>query len=99
MTMPIADGEARRIALLDGERVREMAWSADGQSIFLSKPDTKSDTSRVWRVPAAGGKPSQVGLAMEKLTAMGLSPDGRQLAFSAGIGRSELWVMERIPRR
>jgi Tol biopolymer transport system component len=49
----------------------------------------------LWRVPAEGGTPQKVGLAIGPPWIVRVHPDGQRIAFIAGEPmRSEVWVME-----
>ena len=59
--------------------------------------DSKSDprtTQHLWRVPLAGGKPTEIELGHSDFGDVRLSPDGRGLAFIAGKVAAELWVLD-----
>ena len=49
---------------------------------------------RLWSIPAVGGEPRNLGLARNRLRYLRCHPDGRQLAFTAGEFKVELWAME-----
>jgi Tol biopolymer transport system component/DNA-binding winged helix-turn-helix (wHTH) protein len=55
-----------------------VAFSRDGQSIYLSENDAHSVT-RLMRMPVIGGVPTELTTNID--SAVTLSPDGRQLAF------------------
>jgi Tol biopolymer transport system component len=50
----------------------------------------------LWRVPAAGGEPEQIGISMPgQLDHPELSPDGRRITFAVfDTGASEVWTLE-----
>jgi Tol biopolymer transport system component len=72
-----------------------LAWTPDGRYIlFVKKPNPRAP-AELWRIAADGGQPEYLGLAMEDIHQLRPSPDGRQLAFTAGSKRKpEIWVME-----
>jgi hypothetical protein len=47
-------------------------------------------------VPTAGGEPQKAGLSMSQLMILRVSPDGKNVAFTASEQpeKSEVWVME-----
>jgi hypothetical protein len=47
-------------------------------------------------LPLHGGGPEKAGLAAEDLRDLRVAPGGRRLAFTAGVGKGELWVMENL---
>jgi dipeptidyl aminopeptidase/acylaminoacyl peptidase len=55
-------------------------WSPDGGSLYFLS--TRSGSSQVWRLPAAGGEAVQVTRLPLDVEGFGLSPDGRRLALS-----------------
>lgn len=58
-------------------------WSADGKTIYFLS--SKSGSSQVWRVPAAGGAPSQVSRYPLDVDNFTLSPDGTHVALSMAV--------------
>ena len=60
----------------------DLSWSADSRFIYYYLADT------VWRVPAAGGPPAQVGQLPKGVTSIQISAGGRKLVFGAGRSRS-----------
>jgi Tol biopolymer transport system component len=81
----------------EGEQITTAEWSADGRSLLFGKSvrtDDQHRTTELWRVPASGGEPRNLGLAMENLRSLGVHPDGRQSAFITGRSRNDVWVME-----
>jgi dipeptidyl aminopeptidase/acylaminoacyl peptidase len=74
-----AAGEPRRLTT-DDAGDSSPRWAPDGGSIlFLS---TRSGSSQVWRLPLAGGEPSQVTDLPLDVANLLVAPDGRRLAFS-----------------
>ena len=78
---------------------RHPAWSAaGGRILFWKRRDVRSDTfeAELWSVPVDGGPPRNTGLSAEHPNYLPISahPDGRQIAFTAGKNRDEIWVME-----
>jgi len=51
-------------------------WSADGKSLFFLS--TRSGSSQVWRLPAAGGEAEAVTRLPLDVESFRLSPDGRR---------------------
>ena len=104
--MPIGGVEPRRLVELFGPEAIEglqlwhsrdnaLCWTPDGRHIVFVKGNTKDQNLRsLWRVPVAGGEPENLGLEMDRLRHPVISADGRQIAFTAGGRKSEMWVME-----
>jgi Tol biopolymer transport system component len=83
--------------LIKVKDVNSMAWTADGKNILYGKLQTGSqDVMDLWGVPAAGGEPQKLGLAMSLLMHLRVSPNGKHIAFTASEqpGKTEVWVME-----
>ena len=87
--MPTAGGKARK--LIEPGQISAIAWTDDGQDIFLVKgwPNTE-----LWRIPASGGEARKLGLAMDRIRHLRVHPDGQQIAFDSGHANSEVWMME-----
>ena len=66
------------------------AWTPDSQNILVSI------LRRLWVVPADGGEPKALNLTGREIQDPVFSPDGRQIAFTAGGSKGELWVVENL---
>ena len=88
--------------LTEAERGTVLAWTADGKNILYGEPKEGSKgVVELWVVPVSGGEPQKAGLSMSQLLLLRVSPDGRNIAFTASEqpSRSEVWVMENfLPR-
>ncbi len=98
--VPTAGGEPRELL-----RVREpehlgdgvggrLAWTPDGRAILFVKGRTQKSTDELWQIPAEGGDPRELGLALHQLRDIRFDPEGRRIAFSAGYNEAEVWAME-----
>jgi Tol biopolymer transport system component len=90
-----AGGEPRE--LTEVKEVMSIAWTRDGKYILYSKLREKTkDVFDVWRIPAEGGAPQKLDLAMQYLMHLRVHPDGRRIAFTGNDrpAKSEVWVME-----
>jgi Tol biopolymer transport system component len=101
--IPSAGGAPRELVRAEkGENIpgfTPLVWSPDGSHILFTKGGAPGQglTFGLWRVPAQGGEPQEVGLTMEFLREVRLHPDGRQIAFAAGQPSSpEVWVLENL---
>ena len=71
-----------------GARIRSLAWMPDGRTLLFARK------GELWRLAGARSEPEKAGLAAEDLRQLRVHPGGRQLAFTAGVGKGEAWVME-----
>lgn len=74
-----------------------LVWTPDGSHLLFGRWrhwGAQNPTVELWRVPAKGGEPQRVGLAMDRLRDLGIHPDGRRLTFTAGELKAEVWVLE-----
>lgn len=79
--------DAREVTGNDGpNEYVSPAWSADGESIFVSLYRSDRNAAELWRVPVAGG--AGVELTKGEFSALGAkaSPDGRSLYFAEHSG-------------
>lgn len=100
--IPMTGGVTTRVATVpvgNSASATSIAWSKDGRWLLFTSPDSVSPLERVWRVLATGGTPEPIGLGMEALNDIRFSRVAWRLAFTAGVSRWELWVMENIPVR
>ncbi len=100
LVVPAAGGSAREIfRLREDEQIQELGgltWSSDGKWVYFCRGKYRryGDNIELWRVSAAGGEPQFMGLKMDGLRDLAVSPDGSQLAFTAGQPMYEAWVLE-----
>ena len=97
MIMPTTGGSPRELLQVrppESISTNTVAWTLDGQYLLFVKGQWNQPESSLWRIPAKGGEPQPLGLKMERLTDLRVHPDGRQIAFSAGEDKREIWVME-----
>jgi len=72
-------------------------WTKDGRFVLYVRASEKPNTpGELWRVSIDGGAPEKLGLSMQNLRDTRLHPDGRQIAFTAGEGSDEVWVLENL---
>jgi Tol biopolymer transport system component len=98
MSIPTAGGEAREIASIDRPNIivaTTLVWTRDGRHVMFEKfLDATAAKPGLWRVTATGGAPEQVMEFANPISDLSLHPDGRRIAFTAGGGHEEVWVME-----
>ena len=90
--MPSEGGEARELLKLKKAELSGTAWTKDGEHLLFSRAG--KPTPELWRIPAAGGKPRNLGLPTSENARISIHPDGRQIAFTAGQTNLEVWVMD-----
>jgi Tol biopolymer transport system component len=80
-----------------------LVWTPDGRQLLFAKPanqnkelDLQNKELELWRVSVETGEQQLVRAspASENLRAMRISPDGRQLAYTGGDLKKEIWVLE-----
>jgi Tol biopolymer transport system component len=93
------NGKETRLATAgDHERFGEFKWSADGSALTFTrqrlsdKPEERVPS--LWRVELASAVPEPLGLSVDGLRDLSVSPDGRAISFTAGWPRREAWVLE-----
>jgi len=92
-TVSLNGGQPRELFRGLAQRHAGLSWTRDGRYIIAEATGTAS--SEIWRVPAQGGTPLKLDLAVPKMNDFTLNPDNRRFAFSVDEGsKSELWVME-----
>jgi Tol biopolymer transport system component len=91
--VPAAGGQSRDVYRQPrgSGRIYSVTWTPDSRHLVFSR------RGEIWRVPAEGGDAVKLGLPkMESLRELRVHPDGRRLAFTAGVGAAEVWVMENL---
>ena len=76
---------------------RMMTWTPDGKDLIYATEwyAGKSQPTRLWRVPAAGGTPVQLGKDFSgRVFGLVVSPDGKQLGFDESNGTQEFYAIE-----
>ena len=91
VTVPLSGGEPRLVASAQG--IEDVVFDRDDSHLIFSAGDRQGDHA-LFRVPAAGGQPESLGLALPRLVELELHPGSGRLAFTAGFRETELWVME-----
>jgi len=98
MTLTTAGGSPKPVATGDwlplGEN-QSLVWTRDGRFILVASEQTHG-VRRVWAVPADGGAPRQLDVAMPGLRLADVSPDGRRLAFVVTRTSPELGVFDNV---
>ena len=85
-TIGVGGGQIRRL-VTTSDSLEWPSWSPDGRHILYSTNVPGDPVQiRMWRVPAAGGRPQALGMGRSADT----SPDGRKIAFITG---DDVWTM------
>ena len=97
--VPAEGGEVRELLRGDGSLMPPafgtIAWAPDGRSVLFAKRTSPGGLkTELWLIPVQGGEPRKLDLTAENMRDLSVHPDGRRIAFTAGQGRSEVWVME-----
>ena len=99
--IPASGGEPRELLRVDKPDSISwntgLAWTPDGSQVLFGRRrgfSAQYQTVELWRISAEGGEPQKFGLAMDQLRDIRLHPDGQRIAFAAGKGGGEIWVME-----
>jgi len=93
--MPVTGGPPRQVfrdaIWLNGSRYNTLAWTPDGRSLMFVRDD-----GRLWRIPATGGEPQEMGITIDgRLKSPAVHPGGKQIVFSAGqADDNEVWALE-----
>jgi Tol biopolymer transport system component len=95
-----AGGEARDLLRLKAPETFQvfnaLAWTRDGSQIVFGKGSTNSKQQNVqlWEVNGRNGRLRKLGLSMDGISSLCISPDGHRIAFDAGGIYEEVWVLE-----
>jgi Tol biopolymer transport system component len=99
-TVPTSGGEIREVYSGPVRIPTTLSWSSDSRYVLFADLDAQANRYSLWRVPAAGGEPSQMELPFGNppgLRFLTLHPDGNRIAFVSGESRGEIWVAENLP--
>jgi Tol biopolymer transport system component len=97
--VPSIGGEVRELfQTMDKEFILDLNWTPDGRFLWFRRLSRSNDPKvppkwESWRISPDGGNPQKLELVIPG-GGMRLHPDGRQIAYYTGRGRSDLWVME-----
>lgn len=99
--MPIEGGAVREVTRVDPPDgipgFGGINWTPDGRHLlFVRMHATPGDDRIVWKVPVGGGPAQKTELKADRMRDLQLHPDGRRVAFTAGEGSDELWVLDRL---
>ncbi|MDA2925603.1 hypothetical protein MYX65_13315, partial [Acidobacteria bacterium AH-259-L09] len=92
LVMPVAGGDPRQLLRARNGELSGVEWMRDGRHLLVSAPN--KPIPALWRVSMNGGQPRKLPLSLDRQGGVRLHPRGRQIAFTAGKTRSEVWVLE-----
>jgi Tol biopolymer transport system component len=73
------------------------AWSADGRYVYFVSLTNRQARMALWRVSSDGGEPETVlRLPDRNISTPHVAPDGRHIAFTAALYRSEIWALKNL---
>jgi Tol biopolymer transport system component len=81
------------------EGVSSLAWTPDGQRLVYTKNRASKDKGadpqmEVWSTAVDSGQSVELKFSQPGIRDISLHPDGRQIAFCAGSGGRDVWVLE-----
>ena len=87
--------------LKPGQEIGAFAWTARGDALLIAMGSRdRGPRIGLWRVRLDGSGPENLGIEMDELRAVSVSPDGRHLALMTERWTSEVWAMENfLPRQ
>jgi len=81
-----------------GEYMDAHVWTPDGREVIVkrAKPTqaAEKDESSIWAIDVETGTARRLGLNVNGINQIRLSPDGRRLSFDGGWPAQEVWVLE-----
>jgi Tol biopolymer transport system component len=69
-------------------RATAAQWTPDGRHLVFSTKE--GDSTKYWIIPSSGGTLTRLELEHS----LAIHPDGRQVAFTSGSRKSEVWALE-----
>lgn len=89
---PTAGGESRVVYSVNEGGLPWANWTPDGKHILVKHVGKGHDD--VLLVPADGGAPTKRDLPGARWGWMAMHPNGKRIAYLAGRGEQEVWVIE-----
>ncbi len=100
--VPLAGGEPRELLRTKRDEGAPMALTSmpDGRALLVQR-SLPSGGNDLVLVPVEGGQPRKLDSRISSLPAqIRIHPDGRQIAWTAGESKQEIWVLENfLPRK
>ncbi len=101
--VPVQGGGLQEVLNLDSVGARftgvKLEWTPDGKAVIAPRWNSNM-TQELWSLPVGGGAPVRTQLTPE-LSAGGFSlhPDGQRVAYTSGLERREVWVLDNFLSR
>jgi Tol biopolymer transport system component len=97
MSIPVTGGEPKKLCGFEettrGTNVhRSVTWTPDGDWVLFTKSEEKGST--VWRVNIDSGDRQLIWDSRDRVTSLGIHPDGDKIAVSTYAREHSVWVME-----
>jgi len=86
-------GEPRRITF-DGEHIRGIAFSQDGQEIIFSSARSGGERRALWRIPVGGGTPGRLPFGSDDAECPTIPNVGNNLAYVESIDSDKIWAYD-----
>ena len=98
VVLPASGGTARPL-LVRSEKDSDIpivwTWTLDGRRLLAVRPAEKGpDYGELVTISAADGRVSPAGLIREGLSWVRMRPDGREIAYRAGLPKRTLWIID-----
>jgi Tol biopolymer transport system component/DNA-binding winged helix-turn-helix (wHTH) protein len=87
--------ESNSSTMIDADRptiYNAITFSRDGQTLYLTETDLGNGETKLVRMPAIGGAPTELAANVNSIATF--SPDGRQLAFMRRQGRTAAIIIK-----
>jgi Tol biopolymer transport system component len=90
----VSGSETREVVrMAPRENVTSLAWTPDGKRLVYTKE--RANKVEVWSTTVDSGQSVELKLSQPAIHDISIHPEGRQIAFCAGVSSSpEVWVME-----
>ena len=102
LLIPVAGGDHRELLRVSPPEGILPAWSVDWTPDSTAVLVIKETAQRreLWQIPIAGGQPRRLDIDIANWAngqgGFSISPDGRQMAFTAGQNAYEIWALENV---
>jgi eukaryotic-like serine/threonine-protein kinase len=90
----VAEGQPKKIQVQDVSRVVTLAWTADGNRLFVTGQTSRG--SVIYLVDESG-KTRQLSMRAWSVQELSPSPDGKKLAISELTTNSNAWMIPKMP--